>query len=318
MPRKNLDYQCYTDAIRLQESHQEDWLRLGYAPRSFYLKDFCLLEVGDTFHLFHIAGTPGASCCLPGNETWFGHATTRDFRSWKTLQPCLYIDPGDWDGGHVYAPFVIEKDGRYWMFYTGCTIDNVQRIGAAVSDDLEHWQRLPENPLVRPEHYPWAFCPTSRGSACRDPHVCQWQDEYSLYYTAVTRDGKGCVARTSSRDLLHWQDCGPAYVYPGEPQCESSNVQELNGRYLLFFGGHIDDWSYVVSDNPFTWPKQEARALMRGVTAMEVVRRHDPLWLVAYFKFEAYRLFLGSIDWSATQPQIREIHDAAALRQFGF
>jgi hypothetical protein len=75
----NLDYDCYLDSVEAHRNHQEEWLRSGYAPRGFYLKDCCLLKVGDTYHLFHIAGTPGVNCCLPGNEIWFGHATTPSF-----------------------------------------------------------------------------------------------------------------------------------------------------------------------------------------------------------------------------------------------
>ena len=116
----NLDYQCYLQSIKTHAEHQEDWLRDGYAPLGYYLKDFCLLKVEDagtdTWHLFHIAGTDGVSCCMPGNEIWFGHATTTDFMTWTTHVPCFYIDPSSWDAGHVFAPFVIEHDGSYYMY----------------------------------------------------------------------------------------------------------------------------------------------------------------------------------------------------------
>ena len=104
MNPSNPDYQCYLDAVARQRAHQEDWLKVGYAPLGFYLKDFCLHEVGGTWHLYHIAGTPGVSCCLPGNEIWFGHATTKDFVTWETHEPCFFIDPQGWDHGHVFAP----------------------------------------------------------------------------------------------------------------------------------------------------------------------------------------------------------------------
>ncbi len=318
MKIKNLDFECYKNAVREQREFQQDWLKLGYAPKGFYVKDFCLLKAGEAFHLFHIAGAPGVSCCLPGNEVWFGHATTRDFTRWETLEPCLFISDGQWDGGHVFAPYVIEKDGRYFMFYTGCLPDNTQRIGLAVSQDLLHWHKYENNPVIRPENYGWAFCPTIGGASCRDPHVCKFGDDYSLYYTAVTNQGKACVARVSSKDLLHWTDEGPAYTYPNLTHCESSNVQEMDGKYLLFFGGHIEHWSYVVSDNPFHWPDQAAVPVGKNITAMEVVKRLDPLWLVAYFELDNYRLFLGAIDWSQEHPKIERITDKRELGVFGF
>jgi len=317
MQIRNLDFECYRDAVEKQQTFQEDWLQVGYAPRGFYLKDFCIIEVNGDFHLFHIAGTPGVSCCLPGNEIWFGHAVTKDFLSWRTLEPCFYIQPGAWDEGHVFAPYVLAKEGLYWMFYTGCAIDNTQRIGAATSTDLQNWRRIAAQPVIRPELYEWAFCPTEMGAACRDPHICRWQDQYSLYYTAVTSGGKACVARAASSDLINWHDEGPAFISATGAHCESSNVQENKGKYLLFFGGHHEYWSYVVSDNPYKWPEQEPIPLKKGITAMEVIRKKQNKWLVAYFKFETYRMFLGVIDWSDANPTIHEIQTADRLKQFG-
>jgi len=315
---RNFDFECYQNAVREQRTFQQDWLKNGYAPKGFYVKDFCLLPVEDTFHLFHIAGTPGVSCCLPGNEVWFGHAFTNNFQHWETLEPCLYISAGQWDGGHVFAPFVIEKDGMYLMFYTGCRIDNTQRIGVAISRDLIHWEKYDKNPVITPENYDWAFCPTTGGASCRDPHVCKYGDDFSLYYTAVTNQGKACVARASSEDLLSWTDQGPVYTYPNLTHCESSNVQELDGKHLLFFGGHIEYWSYVVSDNPYHWSDQKPVPIGKNITAMEVLKRLDPLWLVAYFELNNYRLFLGTIDWSLKHPQIERITNKHQLKYFGF
>jgi hypothetical protein len=314
----NLDYECYRNSVEAHRIYQENWLTSGYAPRGFYLKDFCLFKVEGVYHLFHIAGTPGVSCCLPGNEIWFGHATTRDFQRWETHEPCFYIDPAGWDNGHVFAPYVIAKDGVFWMFYTGCALDNTQRIGAAISHDLFSWRRASAAPVIRPDEYPWAFCPTRHGSACRDPHLEWINGQYQMYYTAVTKEGRSCVARATSKDLLHWEDAGPAYIFRGLDHCESSNVQKFGGRYLLFFGGHHEYWSYVASDNPFSWPEQEPIRLKHCITAMEVVERRGNRWLVSYFKLDSYRLFLGVVDWSDQTPGINEVKTESQLVEFGF
>lgn len=58
---QNLDYECYLDAVKTHRERQEDWLREGYSPRGFYVKDFCLIKAGEIWHVFHIAGTPGVS-----------------------------------------------------------------------------------------------------------------------------------------------------------------------------------------------------------------------------------------------------------------
>jgi hypothetical protein len=316
MPFENMDYMCYRDAVAAAKAHRRDWLREGYAPLGFYLKDFCLHEVDGTWHLYHIAGTPGVSCGLPGNELFFGHATTRDFVTWETHEACFFIDVRGWDHGHVFAPFVIAHAGRHWMFYTGVATDNTQRIGLAVSDDLFHWDRVGDRPVIRPEEYGWAYCPTSGGAACRDAHVIAHAGRFELYYTAVTRAGNGCVARASSADLLTWRDEGVVYGFSAWNQCESSNVQRRGDDWLLFFGGH-HAWSYVASDKPHRWPDVPATVLRGDITGMEVIRRAGDCWLVAYFGLADYRLRVGVLDWAAARPTITDITTPVGLREFG-
>ncbi len=312
---ENMDYKCYRDAVAAQRRHQEDWLGKGYAPRGFYLKDFCLYEAGGEWHLYHIAGTPGVSCCLPGNELFFGHATTRDFVSWETHEPCFFIDLRGWDYGHVFAPYVIAHGGRHWLFYTGVATDNTQRIGLAVSDDLYSWNRIGDRPIIRPEEYGWAFCPTKGGAACRDAHVIEHDGRFLLYYTAVTREGDGCVALASSADLLEWRDEGVAYAHSAWNHCESSNVQRRGHEWLLFFGGH-HAWSFVPSDNPLRWTGQPPQVLRNDITGMEVICREGERWLVAYFGLADYRLRVGVLDWSEAHPTIRDLTEPANLTEF--
>jgi predicted GH43/DUF377 family glycosyl hydrolase len=324
MAVKNLDYQCYKNSVEIHKNYQEDWLKNGYAPRGFYLKDFCLISVPSKvetgspleWHLFHIAGTPDVSCCLPGNEIWFGHASTYDFITWKTHLPCFYIDPAGWDHGHVFAPYVIKRAEKYWMFYTGTSFDNTQRIGAAVSDDLFNWIRQSSEPIINPDRYGWAFCPREKGAACRDPHVMEIDGKYVMYYTAVTKEGRACVAGAVSTDLLTWEDIGPVYTAPGTAHCESSNVQKRGDRYYLFFGGHYKYWSYVVSDSPYHFPAQDPIPLKEGITAMEVIHRKDHRWLTAYFKSDCYRMFLGILDWNKPSPEIVQAAHDEQLRGF--
>lgn len=313
-----MDFKCYRDAVEQQRNHQADWLKTGYAPLGFYLKDFCLHEVDGVWHLYHIAGTPGVSCGLPGNEVFFGHATTRDFQSWETHEACFFIDVRGWDHGHVFAPYVISHDGKHWMFYTGVASDNTQRIGVATSTDLFHWERASDQPVIRPEEYDWAFCPTTGGAACRDAHVIEHDGIFQMFYTAVKADGNGCVARASSTDLMTWRDEGVAYGFDAWNQCESSNVQQMNdGRWRLFFGGH-HAWSYVDSDTPYRWPDIKPTTLRDDITGMEVIRRKGGRWLVAYFGLADYHMLVGLLDWSLPKPMIGQISEPAGLKEFGF
>ena len=49
---------------------------------------------------------------------------------------------------------------------------------------------------------------------------------------------------------------------------------------------------------------------------MEGIKKNNQRWLVSYFKHDAYRMFIGMIDWSQEPPAIKQIVDANGLREF--
>ena len=46
----------------------------------------------------------------------------------------------------VFAPHVVEKDGRFHLFYTGVDGQRRQRICLATSEDLSEWTRSDASP----------------------------------------------------------------------------------------------------------------------------------------------------------------------------
>lgn len=48
----------------------------------------------------------------------------------------LTNDPGSWEGGVVEAPWIIQRDGRWFLFYSGNVYDNRYRTGVARADSL--------------------------------------------------------------------------------------------------------------------------------------------------------------------------------------
>lgn len=123
-----------------------------------YLKDYYVFKDGDTFHLFYNVGNAGESqqWFEPGNEKAFGHATSKDFKTWKHHPRVLDVVPGTWEGMVVSAPSIIKHEGVYYMFYTGFDdrVPGSQTIGLATSRNLFKWQRHEGNPVY--EAPPWA------------------------------------------------------------------------------------------------------------------------------------------------------------------
>ena len=324
----NVDADCYQEDKKRQGEHQEEWLKTGYAPLMMSVNGPCIYHWDGIYHTYLIVGTPGLGACAPGNQLFIGHATTTDFLRWETHEPALYIDTRGWDSGHVWNPFILEKDNRFWMLYTGAPVDNTQRIGIAVSDDLENWERVFDHPIIRPEEYGWAYCPTEQGAGCRDPYVIQQGDEYWMYYTATTKEGYGCVARAVSKDLLEWQDKGLFYQKDTVIKCEDPVIiQTDNDRILLVFNSYLDPANWkgygllsVVCDNLEESGNKDPKPVGSGDScyAMDLINRRDNEWLVSYVHPGEHgaRMFIGVLDASGEIPNLEQASQADRIAPF--
>jgi len=152
------------------------------------------------------------------------HYTSRDLKSLDYEGTALEAQAGGWDAGGMWAPHVIEVEGRYYMFYTG--LDGIaggatQRIGLAVSDDLHHWERAAVN-----------RCPGTSGDGCvyqcaeswttwndgSDPQNRQCRDAFVMhdaagdrwlmFATARSTSGYAVVTVAESADLTAWGGAG--------------------------------------------------------------------------------------------------------------
>jgi predicted GH43/DUF377 family glycosyl hydrolase len=199
-----------------------------------YLKDYYVFKEGDTYHLFYNVGTAAEvqNWEQPGNEKAFGHATSKDLKTWEHHPRILEVVPGTWEGEVVSAPSIIKRDGTFYMFYTGFDdrVKGKQSIGLATSQDLFNWERHPGNPVY--EAPPWAARNESGWLDCRDAHVIKSGDEFLMFTMVTTAEGKGAIALASSSDLIAWKDLGPAVVTFTTP--ESPRVFEHDGFYYMF------------------------------------------------------------------------------------
>ncbi len=252
---------------------------LNYPDPSYRCKDFSLIKKGDWYHLFYTRVRrfsprhylAGATEIL--NETTFGHAMSTDLEVWFPLDTVLTVQPGSFDAHHVWAPSVVEKNGVYWMFYTGVVdaqlssgaedwVPRTQVIGAAYSTDayLRTWTRVPQpvwaacagNGLPGA---PWALCiPTLPGGTAdfRDPFVlpppagAPAGTPWLLYYTARPRSDQYNyvvgVAQSSTGPGGAWSDVGAlwdTYSPTGNSTLESPHVFQHDGLWNMFTTGDL-------------------------------------------------------------------------------
>ena len=83
-----------------------------------------------------------------------GYAASPDGINWRKSpeNPIFRPDPHDeWERQRVTACQIIPNGGWYYMFYIGFSDISHAQIGLARSKDgISDWQRLPENPIIRP------------------------------------------------------------------------------------------------------------------------------------------------------------------------
>lgn len=212
--------------------------------------DFWLAEHAGLHHLFYLQAP--RSIVDPDLRHWnvsVGHAVSSDMIHWEIRPDALAPSKHEaWDDYTTWTGSIIEHDGLWHMFYTGTSraeAGMVQRVGVAVSSDLDHWERC-DGPLIEadPRWYEHLE-PDWHDVAWRDPWV--FADESGLFHvfiTARTRTGdrfdRGCIAHAKSRDLRSWEVCPPVTTPGGFGQLEVPQLLRHDDTWFLVFCSDIE------------------------------------------------------------------------------
>jgi len=208
--------------------------------------------------------------------------------NWKPLGIMMEADTtlGEVNGG-LQAPFVIQKDGMYYMFYGGWA-----QICLAKSKDGKHFERI-INAKGTTEIFSGPFYNT------RDPMTIKVNKKYYCYYTghlASDSDNeiKAAIFCRTSNDLFSWSE--PTMVsaggsiadmdnwYGGDVECPY--VVPLDNKYILFrnvkYGANNLNFQYC-SDDPLNFGVN-SDSLMVGnlpVAAPEIVIYNGEYYIFA-------------------------------------
>jgi len=270
-------------------------LRIDFDQRYFHepgwvAKDFAFFKADSVFHLFYTRVPDYHQLPLAADS--IGHATSLNLKHWTVQPPVIAVEDGWFEGGAVWAPYVMENPGGgYLMFYTCVDSITVQRIGIATSEDLFTWTKHPGNPVFRPDTS-WAdWDSTVNWSSCRDPHIFYEDGTYYMLVTAATKSGNGAIGSAVSTDLFNWTDNGPIYVHSGVypwHAVESCFLMKRDDKYRLFFSEEVSPpgTSYMASDSLYSgWDLATRQVIDPGI-APEILDDGDLELFSRFGRFE--------------------------------
>ena len=137
----------------------------------------------------------------------FGLAWTEDeeLMDWHCLKEPVFSwrNGAPWERGGLYKLSLFCKtDGKFMLFYNAKDVTKgnwTEQIGAACSDDLIHWQRISDKPVLPVTKGAW----DSRFAS--DPQVMfdSAKKQYVMFYFGLG-NLSACDGVAVSSDLIHW------------------------------------------------------------------------------------------------------------------
>lgn len=199
-------------------------------------------EIGDitvmihegVYHLFHLI--------IP-NHDYIAHAVSTDGLSWNRVNNALFVgDPGEWDDDMLWTMHVIEKEGKFEMYYTGLQRKDrgvITKIGFAESDNLINWTKNRKKIFpIEPKgiYYETKNDNPRKWLSFRDPFWVEHNGEAYLLMCARSITGpvsrRGCAGIVKiTNDVVELM---PPLLYPMVyDDIECPCVFELHGQYYL-------------------------------------------------------------------------------------
>jgi len=218
----------------------------GFRPAQMSLWDTWHIEHAGQAHMFYLQRLAQGSTRTPLEADTLGHAASRDLIHWTEKNLALGPGPaGGLDDMQPYTGCVVHHDGRFYLYYAMRSKADGgagQRIGLALSTDLDHWERYSANPVIEPDSrwYVSHRKPLPNGVVdCRDlviikdPSGDGWLGFYAARVPSDELGDGAVIAAVHSKDLLHWEHLPPAFA-PGKYACiEVPDVYMVDGRWYM-------------------------------------------------------------------------------------
>lgn len=158
---------------------------------------------------------------------------------------------GNWEGRWVYHAKIVERLGKYYLFYSGKSginlIGNIplqmrQDIGVVISSDLKKWQRFENNPILSPGlgRGDW-----DNGLVCHG-YILKVAKNYYMFYDGSSKDlWKESIGLAVSQDLKNWKRVlknpvleSDSFWWDTHHVSRCCVIKGHDNYYYMFFAGH--------------------------------------------------------------------------------
>ena len=308
-----------------------------------WIWDSWIADDGRDYHLYFLYAPKAlADPSLRHTAARVGHATSPDLVHWTSLGDTFGPSESGWDDLAIWTGSVVQGDDGTWrLFYTAISTAGHglfdQRVGVAESDDLHHWRRCGDSPIVVPDRRWYRTLDTDPNASetWRDPFVFRDPGGDGWHMLVTARDAwaapndNGVLAHARSADLHSWT-MGPPVCEPGAGfgQIEVPQVRVIDGRPVLAFTCHPHEqtdarraqsgfactWSVPGGDVLGPWDISHAKPFEADpfLFAAPLVRRRDGQWVLLGFQNREPE---GIFDFQIIDPIPVELDDDGALVQ---
>ena len=278
-----------------------------FKPKDGYLADCMPLYYKDNFYIFYLKDFHNKEDYPEGNS--WNLVCTQDFIHFEDKGEVLQHHGKNDQDLYLYTGCVIEKEKEFHMFYVSHNPYFPQQgkprqgICHAVSKDLYHWERFPEDDFFSPggeyEINDW-----------RDPLVF-WNEEEKQYWmvfaarkTTGPVKGRGVVALATSKDLKRWEICKPIYESGRYMVLECPEIVRIGEWWYLIFSEFSDEFMtrYRMARSPHgPWLEPEKDTFDgRAFYAAKTCRADNTSYLLGWNPTRKGETDYGDWEWGGS------------------
>ena len=236
-----------------------------YKPENAWAADFIPMYAEGKFQLFYLLDWRNGEKYGEGTP-WY-RISTNDFVNYEEHGEVIPRGTKEEQDLFIFTGCALKAHNKYHIFYTGHNHHMagagkpIQAVMHAVSDDLQHWTKIPEHTF---------FAPTDRyeKNDWRDPFVFFNEEtkEYNMLLAARFNKGiprrRGLTAFCTSKDLVKWEVKDSFYAPHQFFTHECPDLFKIGDWWYLIFSEFTDlvATRYRMSRSlkgPWLTPKQD-------------------------------------------------------------